>query len=272
MDTAAAQRLLDLRDIRFRIAYRQPSIRPDDPELDGPHIHGSWEFYINISGQVSFLVDGELLPIRRADLVITCPGQLHHCICREACVHEHFCLWLDAPADSPLLRFLEPGQSHLRLTDEEDRSHLLNLLLRLQELEHTGEEPGRTAVFLQIFDLLSRRNTPAQREHSAMPEKLAEILEYMDSEFANISGLEEVLDRFYISSPTLYRWFRQYLRLSPRVFLESRKLSYAEQLLMQGRSVTEVALSAGFSDSSHFIRVFRKHFGKTPLQYKRTAR
>ncbi len=37
-------------------------------------------------------------------------------------------------------------------------------------------------------------------------------------------------------------------------------------------SVLEICLSSGFRDLSHFHRVFRKHFGITPLKYRESAR
>ena len=45
--------------------------------------------------------------------------------------------------------------------------------------------------------------------------------------------------------------------------------SHAAKLLTEGRSVTEVCNSTGFSDCSRFIAVFKAKFGKTPLQYQK---
>jgi AraC-like DNA-binding protein len=42
----------------------------------------------------------------------------------------------------------------------------------------------------------------------------------------------------------------------------------AKRLLAQGRSIIDTALETGFSDQSHFTRVFREHTGATPNQYQ----
>ena len=39
--------------------------------------------------------------------------------------------------------------------------------------------------------------------------------------------------------------------------------------LRGGASVTAAATNAGFSDCSHFIVLFKKKFGQTPLEYKK---
>ena len=53
------------------------------------------------------------------------------------------------------------------------------------------------------------------------------------------------------------------------VGLLQQKLSHAVKLLMNGHTVTEACMRAGFSDCSHFTVLFKKAFGMTPLQYKR---
>jgi AraC-like DNA-binding protein len=60
------------------------------------------------------------------------------------------------------------------------------------------------------------------------------------------------------------------VQLSPRTFLEAKKLAYAKTLLMGGYSVSEAGERSGFSDCSYFIATFRRKFGQTPLQYRRT--
>ncbi|MBP3591363.1 MAG: AraC family transcriptional regulator [Clostridia bacterium] len=44
---------------------------------------------------------------------------------------------------------------------------------------------------------------------------------------------------------------------------------YVLELLKKDASVTEACTAAGFSDCSHFIVLFKKKFGETPLKYKK---
>ena len=80
---------------------------------------------------------------------------------------------------------------------------------------------------------------------------------------------DDIIKNRFISAATLNRRFRKYVRLSPKKFLESKKLSYAAKLLSDGASVTDACLASGFSDCSHFIALFKKQFGKTPFKYKK---
>jgi len=51
-------------------------------------------------------------------------------------------------------------------------------------------------------------------------------------------------------------------------FLRSLRLKRAAQLLIQAAgSVTEIAYAVGFTNPSHFSKIFREHFGQTPSQF-----
>jgi AraC-like DNA-binding protein len=42
----------------------------------------------------------------------------------------------------------------------------------------------------------------------------------------------------------------------------------SRSLVYTGQSLAEVALGCGFADQSHFTREFRRHFGRTPRDYR----
>jgi signal transduction histidine kinase/DNA-binding LacI/PurR family transcriptional regulator/DNA-binding response OmpR family regulator len=67
--------------------------------------------------------------------------------------------------------------------------------------------------------------------------------------------------------------FRQELGITPMVYLNRYRVKQAKMLLEQRkRSITEVAMDVGFSDSSYFNRVFRQEVGCTPGAYQRGER
>jgi len=59
-------------------------------------------------------------------------------------------------------------------------------------------------------------------------------------------------------------------------YLLRRRLEQCARLLRDaawdGRTVTEIAFYSGFSDASHFGRVFKARFGLAPRDYRRSSR
>jgi AraC family L-rhamnose operon regulatory protein RhaS len=64
---------------------------------------------------------------------------------------------------------------------------------------------------------------------------------------------------------------RQLTNMTPLQFLNLYRLQHAAQILVsdQEQTVTEIADRCGFRTSQYFATVFRKHFGMSPLQYRK---
>lgn len=263
--TNAVNKLLSIENIRYRAVYSDIYTEKDDLTLEDAHIHNCYEFYINVSGDVSFLVGHTLYPIQAGDVLITKPGDVHHCILNRSCVHGHFCLWLHADGELEQL-LLQTAPPQLFSLQAEKREMLLEALAVLTSEEN---DLAKTAAFLKAMELILQERRPRELVSVELPEALQNILNYIDENFSKISHINEILPRFYISRATLNRWFRRYIHLSPHDFLEAKKLAYARRLLDQDLSITAIGERSGFSDCSHFIATFKKKFGQSPAQYRK---
>jgi AraC-like DNA-binding protein len=65
------------------------------------------------------------------------------------------------------------------------------------------------------------------------------------------------------------RQFHAAFHLTPQKFLRKLRLRVASRALVDAdASLSEVALTCGFADQSHFSREFRRQFGRTPREYR----
>jgi AraC family transcriptional regulator len=74
------------------------------------------------------------------------------------------------------------------------------------------------------------------------------------------------LSRFHFS-----RMFKAVTGQSPQRFIGRLRLELSKSLLMQGRSIADVAHDCGFSSESNFVRSFRRVTGVTPGRYRALA-
>lgn len=66
----------------------------------------------------------------------------------------------------------------------------------------------------------------------------------------------------------LLRAFLREAGISPHAYQQQQRVRRAITLLQSGRAVVEVAAQTGFSDQSHFTRVFRQQTSLTPKAYQ----
>ncbi len=260
-------RTATLCDTSYVVSYHTDYLLPDDERLDESHIHGCYEIYFNLSGDVSFLVNNHLYAIESGDIIVTRPGDVHLCILNKACVHEHYCLWIDAAAGSAIADLFARAFQDVCYSLKGKKERAANLFKQLYEGENSTLKD--TAILLSLLFFLEEQGEQhIDADAHAMPAEMQTIVDDINEKFADIRYIEDILARYYVSQATLNRWFRKYMHLSPKEFLEAKKLSYAKGLLASGASVIDACTKSGFNDCSHFISVFKKRFGETPFRYK----
>ena len=154
--------------------------------------------------------------------------------------------------------------------EERDR-----ILTSLSAYQNTAALTPLDRIGLQaaILDFLVRLNRRALELgdtaplESTAPPLLTTIVQYINAEFASITTIESVAEKFGISRAYMSKLFREELQISPYQYLQSIRLNEAQRLLKKGASVTEACFKAGFNDCSRFISYFRRAVGMTPGEY-----
>lgn len=115
---------------------------------------------------------------------------------------------------------------------------------------------------------LSSRLRPAKPPGSRLPdEAAAHIALHIEDDLT----LKTVAGRFGVSREHLSRVFHRHFGITYQRHVLHKRLDAARQLLMKpaGLSMLDIALAAGFQSHSSFSRVFRKHVGVTPGQFRK---
>jgi len=97
-----------------------------------------------------------------------------------------------------------------------------------------------------------------------------EALEFMHANVEDPLSTLEIAGHLNVSVRQLERVFRKVIGQSPTRHYREIRLEHARKLLeTTDLSIIQIALSSGFSSSSHFSKVYRAHFGVTPFHSTR---
>ncbi len=90
---------------------------------------------------------------------------------------------------------------------------------------------------------------------------------YLEAHFADDVSLSDLARVASLSPFYLARTFAREVGLPPHAYLESVRLRRAREMLDDGMSPAETAISVGYADQSHLTHRFRWVLGVTPGQY-----
>jgi AraC-like DNA-binding protein len=93
------------------------------------------------------------------------------------------------------------------------------------------------------------------------------IRRYLDEHFAEDVTLEQLATLVNWSPFYLLRVFRQEVGLPPHAYLENVRVRRAQEMLLRGLPLAQIAYDTGFSSQSHLTNSFKRHIAVTPGQY-----
>ncbi|MBW0433531.1 helix-turn-helix transcriptional regulator [Leptospira yasudae] len=119
----------------------------------------------------------------------------------------------------------------------------------------------------EVWDLhidLLRTVYPFRKLEKAIDERIQKIAQRIRTEMPDSIRMKEIGKDFSVSEDRLIRLFKENLGIPLRRYLLWVRILEAAKLLKDGKSITEAAHAAGFSDSAHFTRTFKENFGFVP--------
>jgi transcriptional regulator GlxA family with amidase domain len=105
------------------------------------------------------------------------------------------------------------------------------------------------------------------------PSALRRVREHIDNNLAEHIEISDLASLTGLSPCHFSRAFKQSMGVPPHRYLTSRRVQEAARLIEStNRPMFEIALDVGFSDQSHFTRVFSARFGESPARYRHQRR
>lgn len=105
-----------------------------------------------------------------------------------------------------------------------------------------------------------------------LPDYMIAMKEMMDDSYATNYSLSDFEEHFGISKYRLCREFSQYFQASPLQYLNRRRIEASKDLLLSTNlTIHEIGSSVGIDNTNHYINLFKKFTGTTPLSYKQGA-
>lgn len=146
---------------------------------------------------------------------------------------------------------------NIAYTDMNDALNHFYLRIKVQEL-----------LYLLFRRLSARENSNYRHINSADAEKLLIIRNEILHDLSSPPVLNELAQKAGMSETKLKQLFKQTFGDTLYNYFQKARMEEAAFLLRQAKlSVSETGYELGFSNLSHFSRLFQRHYGITPKKY-----
>lgn len=241
------------------------------------------EIHISDRGEATFLSEGMALPQYARSVVLIRGKRAHQVVAKPSAPYQRTVLCVDDTAarakSESILGFgwLPEEPCNLRLDPREYAaiSELCSQLLAEQALR--GQDWEQLATSLAVNVVVRLRRIISSGGGSAGTRRPSDLVNYatehVERHLASDLALEKVARHFRVSPEHLTRSFQRHLGVPFHRYVISQRIAAAKRMLEQEPdvSLTEIALSLGFSSSSAFSRCFRQFTHRSPSEHRLLA-
>ena len=97
----------------------------------------------------------------------------------------------------------------------------------------------------------------------------AKIADFISQNLNKDLTVDLICNRFFISKNRLYNLFHRYYDTTVNDYITTLRLNKAKKLLTEtSEPVYRMCELTGISNYTYFCKLFKKHFGVTPTQYR----
>ena len=124
-------------------------------------------------------------------------------------------------------------------------------------------------AFANICDVCAKYISLTNRIQAKHDHLAQEVKHYIIANYNKQITIEELCSYFFCSRGTLLNHFKSKYNTTIHQCLLDYRLKKATELLINDElNVKEIAYFCGFEDPNYFSKVFKKRYGRSPLEFK----
>lgn len=126
-------------------------------------------------------------------------------------------------------------------------------------------------LFSKMIPKEIAEKNPIEHPYATSKEYVAGAIEFIVKNYSHKITVNDIskyigLNRSYFGSI-----FKKHTSMSPQEFLIKLRLEKAEELMENPKlNISDIARSVGYEDAMLFSKIFKKHYGASPTEYRKT--
>lgn len=254
------------------------------------HYHNMYEIGICVAGKGEFQINDKLYRFSEGDISFVTHYTPHYSNSDQGYPARWKVVFFDPIRLMQLAGMLDPEKALMTANIDipfsgvfspDENTDLTKFVRNIIKQTETRDEYTDAALAFSIGSFIiacarytkthqiSEKATIINRQHY---HKIAPAIAIINVHMTNSAMIKEdaLAEVCKMSVPNMRRLFIKYTGLSPKVYINRTRMSYAEYLLMNtDMTILNIANEVGYSEVSGFNRIFASTFGMTPSSYRK---
>ena len=239
--------------------------------------HRSVEIFALFQGELRFFINEREYDLRPGEFMLVNSNEIHSVLSPD----RNFTVVLQIPLETFEKYYTDQDFiyfTHSSRLQDEEVMRLVREMYQVYVERKCGYELRVQSQFYWLLYLLVTKyrkveGTDEWIRRNRRLGRLSSIIAYMKENYAGELSLSAVANTFGYSPTYLSRMFQKYAGTSYKAYLDSIRLQYGYQDLVNTEcSIGEIAARNGFPNSKAFAKEFRGRYGVLPSQYRKSHR
>lgn len=243
----------------------------------GPTIRDNFVLHFIVDGKGKFTIDGKTIELGVGDMFILPKGKVTFYQADKK--HPWTYLWVGfsgSKAESILSKtqLLEQYFCHSTL-----KSKVLDQIVKLtqfrdQKLDDITELQLIAELYKLLAFLIEEFPSKAMSDSSILIQNyIKQAKKIIHTQYGNPLKISDIAKKLNLNRSYLYKIFKEETGYSLKDYLIQIRMEKSADLLTSTTfHISEIANAVGFPDALAFSKAFKKHFGQSPSNYRKTLK
>jgi len=233
-----------------------------------------------VGGKLDYFIGSNIYHIEAGDIVLLDRHEIHSAIFSSPDLTEGIviefrgsetCDMLPPECSfNPLGVFEDGGRVlHLEPGASAYAESLLMKILGEGQRDDTGADVVIRSLLMQLLVTLARHSANSEVCGGSTHTTVMQVADYICTNYADDISIGRLAGIFFISPFYLMKIFKKHTGFSIINYLNRVRVKESAKILERSdMSITDIAAAVGFSNITHFGRVFRQVMGDSPRNYR----
>lgn len=240
-------------------------------ETDRPSGRGDYQLYYVAGGKAHFFLDNKERILPKGSVVLFRPGEPQKYDIYARDTPETYWVHFTGSEVEGLLEHygFKKGEKLFYTGNVQDFQHIYGQMIRELQLRRTNFKDLLALNMRTLLLMINRHITESKNAGAQVIDEIEKAIHYFNDNYNKQIVIEKYAEQHLMTPCWFIQNFKQLTHTTPMQYIVNLRLTNAMNMLEnRNYNVAQIASAVGYDNPLYFSRLFKKHTGLSPTEYR----